>query len=114
MTAITATGDRTVIAEFFEAVGEVDQTEGRGGTRVVGAFTELDEAVAASHRQGVQGTDGYVDKVTWVRHGGGAVTKESLPVRARTRLENRFYGVAYIGAWEHLNPPGHGPWKETP
>lgn len=48
-------------ATLFEVVGEADQTEGRGGSRVVGYTGSRHVAVEMSRGQGVMGCDGRVE-----------------------------------------------------
>jgi hypothetical protein len=45
---------------LFEGRGDVDQTEGRGGTRCVGWYLSRKDAENAVKNEGVMGTPGYV------------------------------------------------------
>lgn len=96
---LTATGNHVVLGEAFRVLAEADQTEGRGGTLLVGYFSELGEAVAASRGRGVQGADGYIRHSRWVRYDGGLIDRIDEPVTAHRRGDNGFYAVGFVNGW---------------
>ncbi len=58
---------------IFEARGDIDQTEGRGGTRVIGYSRLRSEAAEMAKGQGAMGTPGQVHAVQAVFFDGGGV-----------------------------------------
>ncbi len=48
------------LAYLYEALGEIDQNEGRGGRRSLGFFHTQEEATEAAKNEGVMGTPGTV------------------------------------------------------
>lgn len=51
----------------YKGIGQVDQNEGRGGTRIVGYYLTLDEVVKAVENEGVMGTPGRFTVETALR-----------------------------------------------
>lgn len=83
-----ATGLVTVLSSGFTAVGDANQSDGRGGKIQYGDFATYAEALAASRGKGVQGDDGEVRAYRWVQWTGGKVECQSRTVRQRRRDPN--------------------------
>lgn len=60
MSRLTNQGPQTFVTAYFEATGQTDQSEGRGGARGLGCYDDLGEAIDAVRYAGVQGDPGDV------------------------------------------------------
>lgn len=83
MTELVAGPIVEVLMEAFSASGDMNQSDGRGGRRGLGIFTEFDEAYQAARGAGVQGGWGEVMLVTWVRYESGLIGKTSKRIFGR-------------------------------
>lgn len=104
MSRMTATGPYTVLTHGFLARGDIDQTEGRGGSRDLGRFTEVEEAIQAARGQGVQGDDGEVYAFETRLHEGGLVAEHTTRLRGRRRTPDGRYLVGWLDLREYNDP----------
>lgn len=89
----------TEVSLYFVAWAEHDTSEGRGGVVEIGAYTRLDEALAAARHRGVQGSDGYVTLRTWRLFHGGLVASQDEPVTSHHQISHHRWGVGFVGRW---------------
>lgn len=112
MAKLTATGESRVIAEGFTAYRSIDQSEGRGGEAPIASFSTLEEALAASRRQGVQGDDGSVSSYEVLHYTGGAVVTVQKSLIARRQTPEGSYTVGWLDLREYeygVRPGSLGP-----
>lgn len=114
MSAQTATGPVTVIAEGFIALGESDKSEGRGPRVELGRFTTVEEAIHAARGQGVQGDPGAVASYRYLLHAGGAVTEERARLIERRRVPDGRYLVGWLDLREYTDDPATHTGPTTP
>lgn len=103
MTLMTATGDYTIVSSGFIATGEMDQSEGRGGIRHLGRFTEVEEAIAAARGWGVQGDDGRVSSFEFRLYETGMVVERTTALRGRRRTPDGRWLVGWLDLREYAD-----------
>lgn len=106
-------GTPTVISSGYAAYEALDKTEGRGGERKIGIYTTLNEAVDASRCQGVQGEDGSVRLIEWIRWPSGLVEERLETVREFGSVPGQRNRVRFVGRWADACPMC-GYLKDTP
>jgi hypothetical protein len=103
MTEQTATGESTLISEGFIAYGEVDTSEGRGGLRELGRFTTVEEAIARTRGEGVQGDSSDVSSYEVRLYDGGAVKTIETKLIARRYTPEKRYLVGWLDLREYAD-----------
>lgn len=101
MTELTATGDFTVIASGFLAKGSMNQSDGYGGSRTLGYFSTIEEAIDAARGQGVQGDPGEVSRFETRLYEGGLTDTITKGIIARRQGPDRSYTVGFLDFREY-------------
>lgn len=97
--------------QMFEALGDYDQTEGRGGSVSLGLYENEEDAVRAAQTAGAQGTAGQVDRLTFhVVTEGDAPEQGSLTIErelwwGRKRIVGQLWHTGYADFREIRDDP---------
>ncbi|MFS0885087.1 hypothetical protein [Aeromicrobium sp. 179-A 4D2 NHS] len=82
-------------ARFYEARGEADPVEGRGGSKSYGGFETPEQAIAAAQGTGLGGCPGFVVMVELIEHRGEVLEARTGLWGQRKRLDGPGYEFGY-------------------